>query len=182
MKPAPSSVSFPKLEEEVLASWQANDTFHQSLEKTRQGKPYVFYDGPPFATGLPHYGHILTSYVKDTVPRYFTMRGRFVDRTWGWDCHGLPIEYEVEKMLAISGKNEIQQYGIGNFNQKCRDIVLGYAGEWERVVNRIGRWVDFERQYKTMDLNFMEFRSGLKGRSPGPADRPTPPGGQVRRA
>ncbi|GAB6038379.1 isoleucine--tRNA ligase [Fundidesulfovibrio butyratiphilus] len=156
MKAAPSSVSFPKLEEDVLASWQADRTFQKSLEKTRQGKPYVFYDGPPFATGLPHYGHILTSYVKDTVPRYFTMRGRFVDRTWGWDCHGLPIEYEVEKILAISGKNEIQKYGIDKFNQKCRDIVLGYAGEWERVITRIGRWVDFKRQYKTMDLTFME--------------------------
>ncbi|GFK93723.1 Isoleucine--tRNA ligase 2 [Fundidesulfovibrio magnetotacticus] len=156
MKPAPSSVSFPKLEEEVLSAWNEERTFWKSLEKTKNGKPYVFYDGPPFATGLPHYGHILTSYVKDTVPRYFTMLGRFVDRTWGWDCHGLPIEYEVEKKLAISGKAEIQEYGIDKFNQKCRDIVLGYAGEWEKAVNRIGRWVDFARQYKTMDLTFME--------------------------
>jgi len=156
VKPAPSSISFPKLEEEILASWTEDRTFWKSLEKTRHGKPYVFYDGPPFATGLPHYGHILTSYVKDTVPRYFTMRGYFVDRTWGWDCHGLPIEYEVEKKLAISGKAEIQEYGIGKFNQKCRDIVLGYAGEWEKAVGRIGRWVDFSRQYKTMDLTFME--------------------------
>jgi isoleucyl-tRNA synthetase len=156
VKPAPSSVSFPKLEEDVLSAWNQERTFWQSLEKTKDGKPYVFYDGPPFATGLPHYGHILTSYVKDTVPRYFTMKGRFVDRTWGWDCHGLPIEYEVEKKLAISGKAEIQEYGIGKFNQKCRDIVLGYAGEWEKAVNRIGRWVDFSRQYKTMDLTFME--------------------------
>ncbi len=157
MKPAPSSVSFPKLEEQVLATWQDNATFQKSLEKTKDGKPYVFYDGPPFATGLPHYGHILTSYVKDTVPRYFTMRGRFVDRTWGWDCHGLPIEYEVEKLLGFTdGKAQIQEYGIGNFNQKCRDIVLGYAEDWERVVTRIGRWVDFKRQYKTMDRTFME--------------------------
>ena len=156
VKPAPSSVSFPKLEEDILSSWNEDRTFWKSLEKTKNGKPYVFYDGPPFATGLPHYGHILTSYVKDTVPRYFTMRGRFVDRTWGWDCHGLPIEYEVEKKLAISGKAEIQEYGIDKFNQKCRDIVLGYAGEWEKAVNRIGRWVDFSRQYKTMDLTFME--------------------------
>ena len=175
MKPAPSSVSFPKLEEEVLAFWNEDRTFWKSLEKTKNGKPYVFYDGPPFATGLPHYGHILTSYVKDTVPRYFTMRGRFVDRTWGWDCHGLPIEYEVEKKLAISGKAEIQEYGIGKFNQKCRDIVLGYAGEWEKAVGRIGRWVDFSRQYKTMDLPFMEsvlwlfselFKKGLVYESP----------------
>jgi isoleucyl-tRNA synthetase len=175
VKPAPSSVSFPDLEEEVLSCWNADRTFWKSLEKTRNGKPYVFYDGPPFATGLPHYGHILTSYVKDTVPRYFTMRGRFVDRTWGWDCHGLPIEYEVEKKLAISGKAEIQEYGIGRFNQKCRDIVLGYAGEWEKAVNRIGRWVDFSRQYKTMDLPFMEsvlwafselFKKGLIYESP----------------
>jgi len=156
VKPAPSSVSFPKLEEEILAHWNNERTFWQSLEKTKNGKPYVFYDGPPFATGLPHYGHILTSYIKDTVPRYFTMRGRFVDRTWGWDCHGLPVEFEVEKKLAISGKAEIQEYGVEKFNQKCRDIVLGYAGEWEHAVNRIGRWVDFARQYKTMDLTFME--------------------------
>ena len=175
MKPAPSSVSFPKLEEEVLSSWQQDRTFWQSMDRTKSGKPYVFYDGPPFATGLPHYGHILTSYVKDTVPRYHTMRGRFVDRTWGWDCHGLPIEYEVEKHLAISGKAEIQKYGIDKFNQKCRDIVLGYAGEWERVITRIGRWVDFSRQYKTMDLTFMEsvlwafsemFNKGLVYESP----------------
>ena len=175
MKPAPSSVSFPKLEEEVLAFWNEDRTFWKSLDKTKNGKPYVFYDGPPFATGLPHYGHILTSYVKDTVPRYHTMQGRFVDRTWGWDCHGLPIEYEVEKKLAISGKAEIQEYGIGKFNEKCRDIVLGYAGEWEKAVGRIGRWVDFSRQYKTMDLTFMEsvlwifselFKKGLVYESP----------------
>ena len=156
MKAAPSTVSFPKLEEDILAFWQKDDTFRKSLEKTKGNKPYIFYDGPPFATGLPHYGHILTSYAKDTVPRYFTMRGRFVDRRWGWDCHGLPIEYEVEKLLGISGKAQIHDYGIANFNQKCRDIVLNYAGEWEQVIGRIGRWVDFSRQYKTMDLTFME--------------------------
>ncbi len=156
MKAVPSSVSFPKLENEILDFWKTRDVFQKSLNKNRGKDPYIFYDGPPFATGLPHYGHILTSYIKDTIPRYFTMRGRFVDRTWGWDCHGLPVEYEVEKKLAISGKAAIEAFGIDRFNQACSDIVLRYADEWITVIDRIGRWVDFKRQYRTMDLNYME--------------------------
>lgn len=156
MQSVPSNVSFPKLEEEILAYWKEDNTFQKSLDKTRNMPTYVFYDGPPFATGLPHFGHIITSYVKDSVPRYFTMRGRFVDRTWGWDCHGLPIENDVEKRLGVSGKNEIEQLGVGKFNEECRKIILTYANEWEVAIERIGRWVDFKRQYRTMDLNFME--------------------------
>lgn len=156
MKSLPSTTSFPKLEEEVLEYWDEESIFQKSLEKNKGKKPYIFYDGPPFATGLPHYGHILTSYIKDTIPRYFTMRGFFVDRRWGWDCHGLPVEYEVEKMLKISGKKDIESIGIDKFNDTCKSIVLKYASEWETIVHRIGRWVDFQRQYRTMDLSFME--------------------------
>lgn len=156
MTPVPSSVSFPGMEEEVLKYWEEKDIFKKSLEKNRSKTPYIFYDGPPFATGMPHYGHILTSYIKDTIPRYFTMRGRFVDRRWGWDCHGLPIEYEIEKKLGISGKKAIETHGIDRFNRACADIVLKYADNWEDVIHRIGRWVDFDRQYRTMDMSYME--------------------------
>lgn len=157
MKTLPTDVSFPRMEEEILQCWDDENTFQQSLDIRRDATPYIFYDGPPFATGLPHYGHILTSYIKDSIPRYFTMRGNFVDRRWGWDCHGLPVEYEVEKMLNFSGgKKEIEAYGIANFNDKCKEIVLRYAADWEKIVHRIGRWVDFKRQYKTMDLSYME--------------------------
>jgi len=156
MKSVPSSIRFPEMEEEILAYWKANHTFQQSLEKNRNKKAYIFYDGPPFATGMPHYGHILTSYIKDTIPRYFTMKGMFVDRRWGWDCHGLPIEYEIEKTLGISGKKAIESYGIDRFNQACSDIVLKYADDWKSIVDKIGRWVDFDRQYRTMDADYME--------------------------
>jgi isoleucyl-tRNA synthetase len=156
MKPVPASIRFPKIENEILEYWQTHDIFQKSLDKNRESKPYIFYDGPPFATGMPHYGHILTSYIKDTIPRYFTMRGRFVDRRWGWDCHGLPIEYEIEKKLGISGKAAIEDYGIDKFNKACSDIVLKYADDWVSIIERIGRWVDFERKYQTMDLDFME--------------------------
>jgi len=156
MVPVPSSISFPKMEEDILNFWKDNGIFKKSLEKNKGKTPYIFYDGPPFATGMPHYGHILTSYIKDTIPRFFTMQGRFVDRRWGWDCHGLPIEYEIEKKLGISGKQAIEDYGIDRFNQACADIVLKYADSWEAVIDRIGRWVDFGRQYRTMDTSYME--------------------------
>lgn len=152
----PRDVSFPELEETVLGRWEADRVFERSVER-REGAPhYVFYDGPPFATGLPHYGHIMTSYIKDVVPRYFTMRGYYVPRRWGWDCHGLPVEYEVEKDLGFKSRSDILAHGIGNFNEACRNTVLRYAGEWERIIHRLGRWVDFDNAYKTMDRNFME--------------------------
>lgn len=157
MKAIPNDISFPKLEEEILALWDKEETFQKSLEIRKDAKPYIFYDGPPFATGLPHYGHILTSYIKDSIPRFFTMQGNYVDRRWGWDCHGLPVEYEVEKMLNFKGgKKEIEKYGIGKFNDKCKEVVLRYTDDWEKIIHRIGRWVDFKRQYKTMDLSYME--------------------------
>ncbi|UTH76447.1 isoleucine--tRNA ligase [Chromobacterium sp. IIBBL 290-4] len=155
-KEVSSSVNFPKMEEAVQARWEREKTFERSISQ-REGKPvYVFYDGPPFATGLPHYGHILTSYIKDVIPRYRTMRGHQVPRRWGWDCHGLPVEFEVEKALGFKSKREILDYGVGNFNQACQNLVLKYADEWRAFVNRMGRWVDFDGAYKTMDNDYME--------------------------
>jgi isoleucyl-tRNA synthetase len=152
----PSKVSFPQLEAGSLQRWSEEKTFERSLAQ-RQGCPhYVFYDGPPFATGLPHYGHIMTSYIKDVVPRYFTMMGYYVPRRWGWDCHGLPIEYEAEKDLGFKSRADILEYGIGNFNQVCRNLVLRYSQEWKQVIDRLGRWVDFDNAYKTMDASYME--------------------------
>ncbi len=151
-------VSFTNFETEVLDYWKVNDTFRESIRRREaQGAPdYVFYDGPPFATGLPHYGHILTSYIKDTVPRYHTMKGKRVDRRFGWDCHGLPIENEIEREIGINGKQEIEQYGIDTFNARCAGAVTRYTKEWEEIITRLGRWVDFDRDYKTMDLDYME--------------------------
>lgn len=147
---------FNQLELGVLQVWEERGIFEKSLEQTRDGQPYVFYDGPPFATGLPHYGHILASTAKDTVPRYQTMRGRSVRRRWGWDCHGLPIENIVERELKISGKKQIEELGIAGFNERCRSEVLRFATEWGKTVRRMGRWVDFENSYKTMDPSYME--------------------------
>lgn len=146
----------PEAEKKVLKFWQEKKIFEKSLKKTEKGKPFTFYDGPPFATGLPHYGHILASTIKDVVPRYQTMKGRFVRRRWGWDCHGLPIEEIVERLLKISGKKEIEKIGIGKFNEICRSKVLEYAAEWKKMVERIARWVDFDNSYKTMDNDYME--------------------------
>jgi isoleucyl-tRNA synthetase len=145
-----------KLEQEILKFWEENRIFEKTLEKTKDGKPFTFYDGPPFATGLPHYGHILASTVKDLIPRYQTMRGRFVRRRWGWDCHGLPIEEIVERHLGISGKKQIEELGIGKFNAICREKVLEFADEWGKMVRRVARWVDFDHSYKTMDRDYME--------------------------
>jgi isoleucyl-tRNA synthetase len=154
--PVSSSVDFNAAELDVLDFWRRHDTFKKSLDRNRGQAEFVFYDGPPFATGLPHYGHLLAGTIKDIVPRYQTMRGRYVDRRFGWDCHGLPVEYEVEQSLAISGKSDIEKMGVSVFNEKCRGIVLRYASEWQKTVTRMGRWVDFERDYKTMDPGYME--------------------------
>lgn len=151
---------FPEIEREVLARWKSRDTFERSIENRPHGdagsNEYVFYDGPPFANGLPHYGHLITSYIKDIVPRYQTLRGRRVERRWGWDCHGLPAEMEAEKELGISGRNSIMEFGIDRFNEHCRSSVMKYAQEWERYVDRAARWVDMENDYKTLDLDYME--------------------------
>jgi len=152
--------SFPAIERGILARWAAEGTFQKSIDQRPAGEngsnEYIFYDGPPFANGLPHYGHILTGYAKDVVPRYFTMRGKRVERRFGWDCHGLPAELESERELEISGRQAIETYGIDKFNDHCRTSVLKYAGEWERYVTRMARWVDFENDYKTMDVSYME--------------------------
>lgn len=148
--------NFPQWEKEIAAFWKENNTFEKSVASRPQERPYVFYDGPPFATGLPHYGHILASTIKDAIPRYHTMKGSRVERRWGWDCHGLPIEAIVEEQLKISGKKQIEEIGIDTFNNTCRNNVLTYAKEWSKMVERIGRWVDFENSYKTMDSTYME--------------------------
>jgi isoleucyl-tRNA synthetase len=154
--PVSTELNLPAVESAVLERWRRDSTFERSIAR-RAGAPlYAFDDGPPFATGLPHYGHILTSYVKDVVPRFFTMRGYRVPRRWGWDCHGLPVEYEVEKELGLAGPAGIAALGLDRFTQECRGLVLRYAAEWERIVTRLGRWVDFDHAYKTMDRSFMD--------------------------
>ena len=155
-RPVDPKVSFPEIEEDVLAFWQEKKTFEKSISQREGAEEFVFYDGPPFATGLPHYGHFVPSTVKDAIPRYQAMKGRKVDRRFGWDCHGLPVEYEMEKELGISGKKQIEEYGIAKFNEACRSIVLRYTREWRKVITRLGRWVDFDHDYKTMDLDYME--------------------------
>jgi len=149
--------NFPETEQKILKFWQEKKIFEKTLEKTKKRKPFVFYDGPPFATGLPHYGHILSSVAKDVFPRYKTMQNFFVARRWGWDCHGLPIENIVEKELGISGKKDIEnKIGVEKFNETCRSKVLTYTKEWKKMVDRIGRFIDFDNSYKTMDPTYME--------------------------
>jgi isoleucyl-tRNA synthetase len=155
-KPESGAPSFPELETEVLDYWAHDGTFRASIERRDAAPEYVFYDGPPFANGLPHYGHLLTGYVKDIVPRYRTMRGFKVERRFGWDTHGLPAELEVQRQLAITDKAQIEELGIGKFNEACRDSVLKYTNEWQAYVTRQARWVDFDNDYKTLDLGFME--------------------------
>lgn len=155
-KPNAGSPNFPALECEVLDYWAVDDTFRASIEGRAEAPEYVFYDGPPFANGLPHYGHLLTGYVKDIVPRYRTMRGYRVERRFGWDTHGLPAELEVQRQLGITDKAQIEAMGIGAFNDACRDSVLRYTAEWRAYVTRQARWVDFDNDYKTLDLSFME--------------------------
>ncbi|MBE9374245.1 isoleucine--tRNA ligase [Saccharopolyspora sp. HNM0983] len=152
--------AFPEIERRVLDFWAQDRTFEASVQAREAGEnganEFVFYDGPPFANGLPHYGHLLTGYVKDAVPRYQTMRGRRVERRFGWDCHGLPAEVEAEKQLGISSKSEIEAMGVGAFNEVCRTSVLRYTDEWQDYVTRQSRWVDFAHDYKTLDLDYME--------------------------
>ncbi|MGZ6993251.1 MAG: class I tRNA ligase family protein, partial [Ilumatobacteraceae bacterium] len=148
--------SFPAIETDVLESWAQRDTFAESIRRRADADEYVFYDGPPFANGLPHYGHLLTGFVKDAVPRYQTMRGRRVERRFGWDCHGLPAEVVVEKELGISGHPAITKFGIDKFNDSCRTSVLRFTDEWQRYVTRQARWVDFDNDYKTLDRPYME--------------------------
>ena len=152
----PAQPDFPALEREVLDYWDASDTFRESIRQRPADDEFVFYDGPPFANGLPHYGHLITGYVKDLVPRFRTMQGKRVERRFGWDCHGLPAEVEAERLLGISGKTDILAMGVEKFNQACRESVLRYTREWQDYVTRQARWVDFEHDYKTLDLPYME--------------------------
>ena len=152
----PTSVDFPAQEEQILAFWEEGQHFARSVAERPEDKPFIFYDGPPFASGLPHYGHLLASIIKDVVPRYWTMRGFRVERRFGWDCHGLPVENEVEQQLGLKSRLDILDYGVDKFNESCRDVVLRYTGEWQRFIQRVGRWVDWSNQYRTMDPEFME--------------------------
>jgi isoleucyl-tRNA synthetase len=156
----PASPRFPAVEEGVLRYWDEDGTFIASVENRSAGEngdnEFVFYDGPPFANGLPHYGHLLTGYVKDVVPRYFTMRGRRVERRFGWDTHGLPAELEAMSQLGIKTTDEIREMGIATFNDKCRESVFEYTDDWRDYVTRQARWVDFDNDYKTLDVDYME--------------------------
>ena len=152
----PPSPRFPAIEREVIDFWNADDTFRASIANRDGAEEWVFYDGPPFANGLPHYGHLLTGYAKDLFPRFQTMRGKRVDRVFGWDTHGLPAELEAMKQLGITEKDEIERMGVATFNAKARESVLAYTHEWEDYVTRQARWVDFERGYKTLDTDYME--------------------------
>lgn len=149
-------VQLPKLEEEILAFWDTNQVFEKSLKSSEKAKPYSFYDGPPFATGLPHYGHILAGVLKDIVPRYWTMKGYSVPRRFGWDCHGLPVENEINKDLKLESRKQIIAYGVDKYNAACRSIVKRYSTEWKKTVRRCGRWVDMDNAYFTMDVSFMQ--------------------------
>ena len=148
--------TFDEREQRILNFWKEQRIFERSVEESSSSRYFSFYDGPPFATGLPHYGHFLAGTIKDVVLRYKTMKGYYVPRRFGWDCHGLPIENEIEKAFNLSGAASIEAFGIAQFNEECRKIVLRYTEEWKDAVKRMGRWVDFNHTYQTMDLSFME--------------------------
>ena len=151
-----TKVNFPKLEEEVLAFWEKNHIFEKSISMREGKEEFVFYDGPPFATGLPHFGNFIPSTIKDIIPRYQTMKGKKVERRFGWDCHGLPIENLIEKELGLNSKTDIEKFGVAEFNEACRASVLRYVKEWRQIISRLGRWVDFDNDYKTMESDYME--------------------------
>ena len=142
------SINFPHEEELVLSRWKEINAFERQVELSKGRKIYSFYDGPPFATGLPHYGHLLASTIKDIIPRYWSMKGYHVERRFGWDTHGLPIEHEIDKKFGLSGKDAVLKMGMKNYNAECRAIVMRYAGEWRQTIDRLGRWIDFENDYK----------------------------------
>ena len=169
MRSVDQNPSFPEIEEQIIAFWKKNNVFLRSMDpnapksiaaakskNTETRQSYIFYDGPPFATGLPHYGHLLAGTIKDVVGRFFTMKGFHVDRRFGWDCHGVPVEFEIQKSLDLHGAKAIREFGVAKFNEECRSIVLRYTEEWRKFVDRSGRWVDFDRQYRTMDIDYME--------------------------
>lgn len=147
---------FPAMEAETRAAWKKQRIFERSIEERPADKTFAFYDGPPFATGTPHYGHLLQSALKDAIPRFWTMKGYRVPRRWGWDCHGLPIENLIEKKLSLASKKDIEALGIDKFNDACRTSVLAYTNDWEDTIDRLGRWVDYANSYKTMDNTYVE--------------------------
>ncbi len=155
-RPVDTRTALPEIEHKHVEYWKRKEIFKKSVEQRKGQKKFVFFDGPPFANGLPHYGHIMANALKDAVTRYYTMKGYYVPRTNGWDCHGLPVEYEIEKELQLSGRKEILNFGIENFNNKCRESVFRYTKDWEILLERIGRWVDFEDSYATLDSTYME--------------------------
>ena len=156
IKPSDENFNFVDAEHNLLKFWNEKNIFKKSLEKNPSSDPYIFYDGPPFATGLPHHGHLVGSILKDVVPRYWTMKGKFVQRRFGWDCHGLPIEHEIDKALGMSSLEAVKQLGVKGYNDECRKIVQRYTVQWQKTIERIGRWVDFDNDYKTMDPWYME--------------------------
>lgn len=151
-----TNINFPLEEVKILAFWKEIDAFQTSLKLSADRPKFSFYDGPPFATGLPHYGHLLTGTIKDVVTRYASQTGHHVERRFGWDTHGLPVEYEIDKKLNINGPADVEKIGIAKYNAECRDIVMKYADEWETTVTRTGRWIDFKNDYKTLNPSFME--------------------------
>ncbi len=155
-QPVSAAVNLPQLEEQTLSYWDARQIFEKTLEASATAKPYSFYDGPPFATGLPHYGHIMAGVLKDIVPRYWTMKGHRVPRRFGWDCHGLPVEYEINKAHKLESSKQIIEMGVDKYNAACRSIVQRYSQEWKKTVRRVGRWVDMENAYFTMSVEFMQ--------------------------
>uniref|UniRef100_A0A673A4R1 Isoleucine--tRNA ligase, cytoplasmic n=1 Tax=Sphaeramia orbicularis TaxID=375764 RepID=A0A673A4R1_9TELE len=156
VEPVPETISFPSQEEKILQLWNEKDCFLECLKQSKNRPKYTFYDGPPFATGLPHYGHILAGTIKDIVTRFAHQSGFHVDRRFGWDCHGLPVEYEIDKTLGIKGPEDVAKMGIAEYNKQCRNIVMRYSNEWETSVKRMGRWIDFNNDYKTLYPWFME--------------------------
>jgi isoleucyl-tRNA synthetase len=150
------SINFVKEEEAVLKRWKEIGAFERQVELSKGRKPYTFYDGPPFATGLPHYGHLLASTIKDIIPRYWSMKGHYVERRFGWDTHGLPIEYEIDKAHGVSASDFVKEQGVTKYNEECRAIVMRHASDWREFIDRLGRWIDFDNDYKTMDASFME--------------------------
>jgi len=155
-KNIPNNISFPALEEEIISFWKENKIFEKSVDQRPDDNAYTFYDGPPFITGTPHHGHLLSSIAKDIIPRYQTMKGKKVKRVWGWDCHGLPAENKVEEKLGLKSKKDIEQIGVKKYIEECYSYVQNVSQEWEWYIDHIGRWVDFKNAYKTMDLNYME--------------------------
>lgn len=156
MERVPENIDFPREEENILKFWKDIDAFQSCLKQSKSKPRYSFYDGPPFATGLPHYGHILAGTIKDVVTRYAHQQGYHVERRFGWDCHGLPVEFEIDKSLGIKGPEDVEKMGIANYNAECRKIVMKYATEWEMIITRMGRWIDFKNDYKTLYPSFME--------------------------